>query len=390
MSLGRILIFFGVIFGLTFALHYYLWARLVRDPGLPEPWRQVATVALILLGLSIPASMLVWRVLPRTVAIPIAWIGYVWMGAMFLTLVLLWGGELARWGWVKYAQVMAVNAGRRDFLAQVLAGGAATFAIALSGWGVWSAVRPVEVKRLTVRLKKLPEELRGLRLVQLTDMHVGPTIGRSFVEDIVSKVNRLNPDIVAITGDLIDGSVAELGDAVGHLGKIRSKLGTFFVTGNHEYYSGADAWLTFLVDIGVRPLRNEHVELGDNGASIHVAGVDDWTAHQFGNGHGADMSRALQGRDDTKPVVLLAHQPVHFDQAKEHGVDLQISGHTHGGQIFPFGFLTRLVQPFVSGLHRRGDSQIYVSSGTGYWGPPMRIAAPAEITLIELEPESVG
>ncbi len=390
MSLGRILIFFGVIFGLTFALHYYLWARLIRDPSLPEPWRQVATVSLIVLGLSIPASMIVWRVLPRSIAIPIAWVGYVWMGAMFLTLVLLWGGELVRWGWVKSAQVMAVNAGRRDFLAQVLAGGATTFAIALSGWGVWSAVRPVEVKRLTVRLKKLPEALRGLRLVQLTDMHVGPTIGRNFVEDIVGKVNELDADIVAITGDLIDGSVEELGEAVRPLGRLRAKHGTYFVTGNHEYYSGADEWLAFLLEIGVRPLRNEHVEVGDNGASIHVAGVDDWTAHQFGNGHGSDMSRALEGRDETKPVVLLAHQPVHFDQAKEHGVDLQISGHTHGGQIFPFGFLTRLVQPFLSGLHRRGDSQIYVSSGTGYWGPPMRIAAPSEITLIELERESVS
>ncbi len=390
MSLGRILIFLGVVFGLTFALHYYLWARLIRDPSLPEPWRQVATVSLIVLGLSIPASMIVWRVLPRSIAIPIAWVGYVWMGAMFLTLVLLWGGELVRWGWVKSAQVMAVNAGRRDFLAQVLAGGATTFAIALSGWGVWSAVRPVEVKRLTVRLKKLPEALRGLRLVQLTDMHVGPTIGRNFVEDIVSKVNKLDADIVAITGDLIDGSVEELGEAVRPLGRLRAKHGTYFVTGNHEYYSGADEWLAFLLEIGVRPLRNEHVEVGDNGASIHVAGVDDWTAHQFGNGHGSDMSRALEGRDETKPVVLLAHQPVHFDQAKEHGVDLQISGHTHGGQIFPFGFLTRLVQPFLSGLHRRGDSQIYVSSGTGYWGPPMRIAAPSEITLIELERESVS
>jgi predicted MPP superfamily phosphohydrolase len=263
-------------------------------------------------------------------------------------------------------------------------------AIALSGWGIWSAIRPVEVKRLNVRLKKLPEALHGLRLVQLTDMHVGPTIGRNFVEDIVSKVNGLDADIVAITGDLIDGSVEELGEAVRPLERIRSKHGTYFVTGNHEYYSGADDWLAFLGEIGIRPLRNEHVELGENGASIHVAGVDDWTAHQFGNGHGANMNRALEGRDETKPVVLLAHQPVHFDQAREHGVDLQISGHTHGGQIFPFGFLTRLVQPFVSGLHRRDDSQIYVSSGTGYWGPPMRIAAPSEITLIELERDSVS
>jgi predicted MPP superfamily phosphohydrolase len=390
MSLGRILIFFGVISALTVGTHYYLWTRLVRDPMWPSPWRQVATVSLLVLALSIPASMMAWRTLPRSVAIPVSWVGYVWMGSMFLLLVLLWGGELARWSWVKYASLTAVNGGRREFLAQLLASGAGVFGLALSGWGVWSAIRPVEVKHLTVHLKKLPESLRKLRVVQLTDMHVGLTIGRDFVEDIVRKVNALEPDIVAITGDLIDGSVEDLGHAVAPLGEIRAGLGTYFVTGNHEYYSGADSWLGFLGGLGIRVLRNEHVELAKNGDTIHIAGVDDWTAHQFGNGHGADMARAMQGRDTSKPVVLLAHQPVHFEEACEHGVDLQISGHTHGGQIFPFGLLTRLVQPFLSGLHRRGDSQIYVSSGTGYWGPPMRIAAPAEITLIELDRDTVA
>lgn len=390
MSIGRILIFFGVIFGLTLGTHYYLWARLIRDPMLPAPWRQVATLALILLAFSIPASMLAWRTLPRNVAIPVSWVGYVWMGSMFLLLVLLWGGELARWSWVKYATLTSVNGGRREFLAQLLAGSAGAVGLALSGWGVWSAIRPVEVKRVPIRLRKLPASLNGLRVVQLTDMHVGLTIGREFVEDVVRKVNALEPDIVAITGDLIDGTVEDLGDAIAPLGKLQAALGTYFVTGNHEYYSGADAWLGFLGDLGIRSLRNEHVELEKNGESIHLAGVDDWTAHQFGRGHGADVARAMKGRDTSKPVVLLAHQPVQFDEAREHGVDLQLSGHTHGGQIFPFGVLTRLVQPFLSGLHQRGDSQIYVSSGTGYWGPPMRIAAPAEITLIELDREDVA
>jgi predicted MPP superfamily phosphohydrolase len=390
MSLGRILIFFGVIVGLTLGTHYYLWARLIRDPMWPSPWRQLATVALVVLALSIPASMMAWRTLPRHIAIPVSWVGYVWMGSMFLLLVLLWGGELARWSWVKYASLASVNGGRREFLAQLLAGGVGAFGFALSGWGVWSAIRPVEVKRVPILLKKLPESLNGLRIVQLTDMHVGLTIGRDFVDDIVRKVNALEADIVAITGDLIDGSVEDLGHAVAPLAEIRAKLGTFFVTGNHEYYSGADSWLAFLREMGIRVLRNEHVELMKDGEAIHIAGVDDWTAHQFGNGHGANMASAMEGRDSSKPVVLLAHQPVQFDEAQAHGVDLQISGHTHGGQIFPFGVLTRMVQPFVSGLHRRGDSQIYVSSGTGYWGPPMRIAAPAEITLIELDRDVVA
>jgi predicted MPP superfamily phosphohydrolase len=388
MSLSRIFIFLGIISGLTIGTHYYLWARLIRDPMWPQPWRQVATATLIVLALSIPASMMAWRTLPRTLAIPMSWVGYVWMGSMFLLLVVLWGGEIARLSWVKYASLASVDGGRREFLAQVLAGGAGTFGLALSGWGVWSAVRPVAVKPVSIRLKKLPESLSGLRLVQLSDMHVGLTIGRDFVEDVVRKVNALQPDLVAITGDLIDGSVEDLGAAIAPLGGIRSKLGTYFVTGNHEYYSGADSWLEFLRDLGIRVLRNEHVELSKNGETFHVAGVDDWTAHRFGNGHGADMARAMLGRDTSKPVVLLAHQPIQFDEARAHGVDLQISGHTHGGQIFPFGFLTRLAQPFLSGLHRRGESQIYVSSGTGYWGPPMRIAAPAEITLIELNPDA--
>ena len=385
MSLGRILIFLGVISGLTIGTHYYLWARLIRDPMWPSPWRQVATITLVVLALSIPASMMAWRTLPRNVAIPVSWVGYVWMGSMFLLLVLLWGGELARWSWVKYASMTSHNGGRRELLAQILASGVGVFGLALSGWGVWSAIRPVEVKRVSVRLKKLPGSLNGLRLVQLTDMHIGLTIGRDFVEDVVRKVNALEPDIVAITGDLIDGSVEDLGSAVAPLGEIEARLGTFFVTGNHEYYSGADSWLAFLGTLDIRVLRNEHVELSKDGEVIHLAGVDDWTAHQFGNGHGSDMARAMAGRDASKPVILLAHQPIQFDEARAHGVDLQISGHTHGGQIFPFGLLTRLAQPFLSGLHQRGDSQIYVSSGTGYWGPPMRIAAPAEITLIELD-----
>jgi len=385
MSLNRIFIFLGIISGLTIGTHYYLWARLIRDPMWPSPWRQVATAVLIVLALSIPVSMLAWRTLPRNLAVPVSWIGYVWMGSMFLLLVLLWSGEVARLSWVQYASFASIDGGRREFLAQILAGGAGVFGLALSGWGIWSAIRPVEIKPVAVRLRKLPDSLRGLRIVQLTDMHVGLTIGRGFVDDVVRKVNALEPDLVAITGDLVDGPVEDLGAAVAPLGQIRSRLGTYFVTGNHEYYSGADSWLLFLREIGIRVLRNEHVELSKNGGTFHVAGVDDWTAHQFGNGHGADMARAMEGRDTSKPVVLLAHQPVQFDEARAHGVDLQISGHTHGGQIFPFGFLTRLAQPFLSGLHQRGDSQIYVSSGTGYWGPPMRIAAPAEITLIELD-----
>src|SRR5690606_38881361 len=235
-------------------------------------------------------------------------------------------------------------------------------------------------------LRGLPSELAGLTIAQLTDIHVGPTIGRAFIEDLVRRTNALEPDVIAITGDLVDGSVAELGEAVRPLGELRARHGVFFVTGNHEYYSGADEWIAFLESIGIRVLRNERVTIEHEGAAIDIAGVDDWEAKQFGNGHGRDLRKALEGRAPERKVVLLAHQPKQIDEAAELGVDLQLSGHTHGGQIVPFNFLVRLQQPYVAGLHDHGPTKLYVSPGTGYWGPPMRLGVAAEITRIELTP----
>jgi len=244
-----------------------------------------------------------------------------------------------------------------------------------------SGLRPVEVKRVKVALGKLPAALDGYTIVQLSDVHVGPTIGLAFIEELVAKVNALKPDLVAITGDLVDGSVAALGDLVRPLEKLRTKDGVYFVTGNHEYYSGAEEWVRFLGSLGVRVLENERVAIGAT-AGFDLAGVNDWTAHQFGEG--ADLKRAVAGRDASRALVLLAHQPKQIEEAAQLGVDLQLSGHTHGGQLFPFNYLVGLQQPYVEGLHNHGRAQIYVSSGTGYWGPPMRLLAPAEITKIEL------
>jgi predicted MPP superfamily phosphohydrolase len=187
--------------------------------------------------------------------------------------------------------------------------------------------------------------------------------------------------MVCITGDLVDGSVGELGHLVAPLADLRAKDGVFFVTGNHEYYSGADAWIAHVRKLGVRVLRNERVPIrGEQG--FDLAGIDDATAHHFG--HGADLRGALRGRDPSRAVVLLAHQPKAIAEAADLGVDLQLSGHTHGGQLFPFNYLVKLQQPYVDGLHARAKTQIYVSRGTGWWGPPMRVMAPAEITRLTL------
>jgi predicted MPP superfamily phosphohydrolase len=206
-------------------------------------------------------------------------------------------------------------------------------------------------------------------------------IGKDFIEDIVRRVNALTPDVIAITGDLVDGSVEELAEHVAPLAKLSAKHGVYFVTGNHEYYSGAEEWIAHLRKLGVHVLRNERVRIGGD-EGFDLAGIDDHSSAVFG--HGPDLPKALAGRDADRACVLLAHQPRGVNLADSLGVDLQLSGHTHGGQMFPWNLAVRLQQPFVAGIHKLTHAQIYVSRGTGYWGPPMRVGAPAEITEIEL------
>jgi len=249
--------------------------------------------------------------------------------------------------------------------------------------GLYDARKPPQVKTVDVPLKDLPPALEGFRIAQISDMHIGPTIKRPAMKHVVAAINRLDVDLVAITGDLVDGNVHELSRHVAPLAGLRSRHGTFFVTGNHEYYSGVDEWLAFLGTLGVRVLRNERVAIrGDQG--FDLAGIDDASAAAHGHGHGADLPRAVAGRDTSRPLVLLAHQPKGIDLAERLGVDLQLSGHTHGGQLFPWNFVVKLVYPFIAGLYRQGRTQVYVSEGTGYWGPPMRVGTSAEITHIEL------
>jgi hypothetical protein len=237
-------------------------------------------------------------------------------------------------------------------------------------------------------LARLPKALDGLTIAQLSDVHIGPSLGSRFLKDVVRTVNELSPDLVAITGDLVDGSVEQLGGIVAELANLQSRHGTFFVTGNHEYYSGAQSWCDELSSLGIRVLRNERVAIEQDGHGFDLAGIDDAQAARFGNGHGADLGRAILGRDPTRELVLLAHQPKAVVEAQEHGVGLQLSGHTHGGQLWPFNWLVKLQQPVVAGLEMIGKTWIYVSCGTGYWGPPMRLGAPAEVTQIVLRSQA--
>jgi predicted MPP superfamily phosphohydrolase len=385
MSVTRILVALTIVTALVGGIHYYLWARLIRDPALSPPWSTAGSWVLASLAVSALLGFALARFAPRGVSSPVMWVVYPWIGVMFYLFLLLVASDVlllvaavTRW----FGGGAAVDPERRVFLARLVAGTVSTLALGVGGYGMASALGRIAVTNVRVPLSRLSKDTKPYRIVQVTDIHVGPTIGEEFIRTLVAEVNALDPDCVVITGDLVDGSVAELGPLAAPLAGLRARDGVFFVTGNHEYYSGVDEWLTFLRGLGIRVLRNERVAVGP----IDLAGVDDWSARSFGNGHGADIPAALEGRDESRPVVLLAHQPQAIVEAAAHGVDLQLSGHTHGGQMFPWKYAVRLVTPYVAGLYKHGAAALYVSRGTGYWGPPMRVGAPAEITHIEIYP----
>jgi hypothetical protein len=388
MTLSRVVVFLSIVGAVFGAIHYYLWARLVRDVGWPAPTHQLLTVLLIALGVLLPLSFLLARALPlsREVTSPLMWVLYTWMGLMFCLFVLLIPADLVRGiAWIiERLSGHPIDPERRLLLARLFGGAVGLGGLGMAAVGLWTASRPVAVKPVEIPVRGLPAAFAGFRIVQLTDVHVGPTIGREFIERLVARTNALEPDLVAITGDLVDGSVTQLGAFIEPLRELRARHGVYFVTGNHEYFSGADEWIARLRELGVTVLRNERAAIERDGAALDLAGIDDPTGRSFADGHGADLPRALAGRDPGRPVILLAHQPRHAHEAADHGVALQLSGHTHGGQIFPFNYLVPLQQPFVAGLHRVGDTAVYVSAGTGYWGPPMRVGIPAEITDITL------
>ena len=253
--------------------------------------------------------------------------------------------------------------------------------------GFFNARRRAKVRHIDIPIAGLPAALDGFSIVQITDLHVGPTIKRAYLERVVDAVNDLRADMIAVTGDLVDGSVRDLARHTEPLSRLSARHGAFFVTGNHEYYSGVLDWIAEFRRLGLGVLMNEHVVLRHGSAALVVAGVTDYSAGYFHPLHRSDPVAALTGAPSDADVrVLLAHQPRSAFAAAPAGFDLQLSGHTHGGQIFPWNFLVRLQQPFTAGLHRQGRLWVYISRGTGYWGPPKRLGAPSEITYLRLVP----
>jgi uncharacterized protein len=405
-----LLAFVAVVFLAIALIHLYLWKRLVRDTLRPGLARRIGGVAAIALAVLVPATLIGTR---TGAAEWLAWPGYLWIALMFYLLVALIVLEVPRLlialttrakGTANTAPAAVTRTGpptaqrtatatadapddaaagkpgieRRLLIARSAAIVAGLTAAGITGYGVRTALGPPQLARLEFPLAKLPRALDGTRLAVVSDIHLGALTGLRHVGRIVDMVNSVNADIVCIVGDLVDGTVEELGRYAEPLAGIRSRRGSYFVTGNHEYYSGFAPWIEEVARLGVRPLRNERVDLG----GLDLAGVNDLNGTDFGDA--PDFAKALGNRDTTRPVILMAHQPIAVHDAAPYGVDLQVSGHTHGGQMVPFNLVVRMEQPIVSGLGRVDGVPVYVTNGAGFWGPPVRVGAPPQVSVIDL------
>ncbi|WP_319455826.1 MULTISPECIES: metallophosphoesterase [unclassified Mycobacterium] len=384
-------------------------AEPARHARRPRRWLRFATVSTILLLLfAVPW----WTLLLAGAAWPTAVVvtgSLVFLAAFVALLVAMTYGHGRRhldWAaatadallgavWVLFVWSVLAQVLRLILLAsgvedptrsRIVAGAVVAVVGVLLAWGYAEAMRVPRVRSVDVEIPRLGRGLDGLRVAVLTDTHYGPIDRARWSAAVVDRVNELDADVVCHVGDIADGTADVREEQARPLAAVRAKLARVYVTGNHEYYSEVLGWLDYMDSIGWDTLRNRNILVERGGDTLVVAGVDDVTAHGSGvDGHGADLGAALAGVDPALPVLLLAHQPKQVEQAASAGVDLQISGHTHGGQIWPFHFLVRLDQPVVQGLSRHGErTQLYTSRGTGFWGPPFRVFAPSEITLLTL------
>ena len=367
---------------LFLALPAYVGWRLLSGLSLGPVAIAACIVLLIGCCLFIPFSMRTRALQNRKLADRLAWVGLTAMGFFSSLFVLTLLRDV-----VLVGAYLFLSGEQARLWVEPSAQATLYFSLFVTLAGLVIARRRPGVVEIKIPVVDLPLALHGFSIAQISDVHVGPTIKRGFVEGIVRRVNELKADLIAVTGDLVDGSVQQLSAHTAPLAGLTARHGAYFVTGNHEYYSGERAWTEEIRRLGLRVLKNEHVVLKHDGASLILAGVTDYSAHHFDPAQRSDPAAALRGAPiDAGAKVLLAHQPSSAMAAANAGYDVQISGHTHGGQFWPWNLFVHFFQPFSSGLHRLKDLWIYVSRGTGYWGPPNRFGVPSEITRIRLVP----
>jgi predicted MPP superfamily phosphohydrolase len=371
--------------------HLYLGFRLLPDLPLGGMGLALGIAYLVASALLMPLAMMS-RQMPQPRAGRLAWAGFIAMGMFSSLLVMAILRDLALLAAAAVGLLLPFAPAERfaDFVLGPFREWSAmaipALALLMALVGLRNARRLAGVKHVDIAIAGLPRGLHGFTITQLSDVHVGATIRRNYLDAIVNAANSIGSDMIAVTGDLVDGSVEQLRSDVEPLGRLAARHGVFFVTGNHEYYSGAHAWIEELGRLGLRVLMNEHVVIQHAGSSLALAGVTDYNAHHFDPAHRSDPAAAIAGAPGSALKLLLAHQPRSAFAAAKAGFQFQISGHTHGGQFLPWPWFVRLQQPFTSGLHRLDDLLVYTSRGTGYWGPPQRLCAPSEITCLRLQP----
>ena len=363
-------------------LHAYIGSRIVPELSAGTGLRLIGALLLLLLYSSMLAGLAARSILSRPWSDRVAAAGLFSAGFFSSLFVLTLLRDL-----LLLTSMLALSAQNLQRLQIASAWAVIGLAVFATGLGFANARRRAHVVRVDVPLANLPAALHGFSIAQISDVHVGTTIKKKYVETIVNAVNSLHADLIAVTGDLVDGSVRELARHMTPLARLRARHGAFFVTGNHEYYSGERAWTAEFRRLGLHVLMNEHVVLEHRGSSVVVGGVADYGAHHFNPSQRSDPAAALAGAPANAGArILLAHQPRSASAAAAAGFDLQLSGHTHGGQFWPWTLFVRLQQPFTAGLHRLRNLWVYISRGTGYWGPPNRFGVPSEITLLRLVP----
>jgi len=397
MKLISMLPFILIVTAVLISIYFYIGHRFINLFNISEKFNKWLWIGILILVL-FPILSSIFKVLGFTGFIPdiMNWVGFVFWGFVSLLLILLVirdSGFLLYKGYSKVStRVVSNKENNIDLQKRNSLKLASNFFILLlatsaTGYGVYNVLKFPILKRVKIKSKKLKDLKKPLRITQFSDLHVSSTIGKKYVEKTVELINSTNPDIIAFTGDLADGSVAELREKCLPLKNLKSKYGKYFVTGNHEYYSGIEEWEPFIKnELGFTILNNENevIKLEEK-LDIILAGVPDYKANRVFPKHNSDPAKSIEGVSKESLKILLAHQPKSVLDAAKAGFDIQLSGHTHGGQYFPLNTLVKLDQPYNVGLHQHDENlQIYVNSGTGYWGPPMRIGTESEISVIEI------
>ena len=383
-------IFFSVVTIIVLLVHYYLWLRLVKDTGLNGLYKDIGTYFLIICSISFPIALIMDKMTSLKYSFPLLWFAYLWLGTIMLLFFLLFSIDIIKFLFYIFSKLTStgnetVNIEKRAFISKTIASVTLSSVFIAAGIGVKNYYSKAIVKRYKVLLKGLPKVFKGFNIVQISDLHLGQMMKGSTLEQIVDQVNSLKPDIVAITGDLADGSAVKLLQEASSLKKLKAAKGVFFVTGNHEYYNGVEEWTSVIEKMGIQILNNQNIKIKKQDDYFYLAGVTDHEGKRFGKEHAADFSKALSGLENNETKILLAHQPIAVKKASKYGTDLVLAGHTHGGQIWPFNYLVYLQQPYLKGFYDYNGTKLYVNQGTGCWGPPLRLGSENEITQIILD-----